>query len=58
MRETPTFFNPSIIEESGGVVWTSPELLVECERRKDQAEGKIPATTDDIPATTDDARFD
>jgi DNA-binding XRE family transcriptional regulator len=58
LRETPTFFNPSIIEESGGVVWTSPELLVECERRKDQAEGKIPATTDDIPATTDDARFD
>ena len=36
LRETPDFFNPSIIEEHGGVVWTGPELLVECEPRTQQ----------------------
>ncbi len=45
LRETPNFFNPSIIEENGGVVWTGSELLVECEMRKEQGNGEAPETT-------------
>ena len=44
LRETPDFFNPSIIEEHGGVVWTGPELLVECETRTQQEKEEGGAT--------------
>jgi transcriptional regulator with XRE-family HTH domain len=33
LSQTPNFTNPAIMEEGGGVVWTPPELLRECERR-------------------------
>ena len=33
LRETSNFNNAVIIEQDGGIVWTTPELLRECDRR-------------------------
>lgn len=35
---TPNFINPHIMEDGGGVVWTTPELLGECARRRRETE--------------------
>ncbi len=40
LMETPNFINPLIIEKDGGIVWTTPELLRECERRREEAKRK------------------
>ena len=37
LRGNPRFINPLIIEEDGGIVWTTPELLHECDRRIEEA---------------------
>ena len=37
LGRTPQFVNPLILDKSGGVVWTSPELLSECDRRAKEA---------------------
>jgi transcriptional regulator with XRE-family HTH domain len=37
LKRTPHFANPIILDEDGSVVWTSPELLRECDRRSDEA---------------------
>ncbi len=33
LRQAPNFVNPVILDEDGGVVWTSRELLNECDKR-------------------------
>jgi DNA-binding XRE family transcriptional regulator len=40
LKRTPHFINPVIMDKSGGVVWTSPELLSECDRRAKEARAK------------------
>jgi len=37
LLDTPNFINPFIIEKDGGIVWTTIELLRECERRREEA---------------------
>jgi transcriptional regulator with XRE-family HTH domain len=62
LRETPDFTNPAIIDENGGVVWSAPELLLECEKRQEQGKGKAAETTGgpsaDGKATFEDNRSD
>jgi DNA-binding XRE family transcriptional regulator len=38
LRDDENFFNPYILEEGDNVVWNCPELLLECDRRRGQAE--------------------
>ena len=40
LSETSNFCNPIIIEQDGGIVWTTPELLRECNRRRGQAKAQ------------------
>lgn len=56
MRDTPNFINPSIMDENGGVVWSGPELLVECEART-QGKGDAPEIEGD-PSTDGKATFE
>lgn len=37
LSETSNFCNPIIIEQDGGIVWTTLELLRECNRRREEA---------------------
>src|SRR5262249_9095496 len=37
LRQSPQFVSPHIIDRSGSVVWTSAELLHECNRRATEA---------------------
>jgi transcriptional regulator with XRE-family HTH domain len=57
LRQTPNFINPSIIEENGGVIWTGPELLLECETRTQQGKGDAPETTGN-PRADEKATFE
>ena len=34
LSEIPNFSNPFIIEHHGGLIWTTPEVLRECDRRR------------------------
>jgi len=40
LMETSSFINPLIMEKDGGIVWTTPELLRECDRRREEAKRK------------------
>jgi DNA-binding XRE family transcriptional regulator len=40
LSKNQNFSNPLIIEPDGGVVWSTPELMHECERRKQEARVK------------------
>ncbi len=37
LRETAAVANPFIIEQDGGIVWSTPDLLRECDRRRERA---------------------
>ena len=39
LRETMTLVTPLIVEDDGNVVWSGPELLRECEVRKEDSGG-------------------
>lgn len=43
LRRTPNFVNPIIIDEAGGFVWTSAELMRECDRRVEEMKKKYEA---------------
>jgi len=57
LRETPNFINPSIIDENSDVIWSGPELLVECEGRKQQGKAEVPKTTGE-PNADGEATFE
>jgi transcriptional regulator with XRE-family HTH domain len=40
LRETAAVANPFIIEQDGGIVWSTPDLLLECDRRRERARAK------------------
>lgn len=41
LSETLNFNNPFIIESDGDIVWTTPELLRECDKRREEARAKM-----------------
>jgi hypothetical protein len=46
---TPNFSNPLIIDPDGGVVWSTPELMHECEKRSQNAKGAVDYSTRQEP---------
>lgn len=46
LREAPNFSNPLVIAEDGAVVWSTPELMRECDKRSQNAKGvsEVPHT--------------
>lgn len=34
LRKRPSFHHPLIIERGGGIIWNTPDLLCECDKRK------------------------
>jgi hypothetical protein len=38
LRATQEFVNPLIIDEGGGIVWSTPDLLCECDKRRETSE--------------------
>jgi len=40
LSKNQNFINPLIIDPDGGVVWSTPELMHECERRRQEARVK------------------
>lgn len=34
LRETVSFHHPLVIDQDGGIVWTTPDLLCECDKRQ------------------------
>lgn len=43
--ELPNFSNPFIIEHDGGIIWTTPEVLRECDRRRKATNRDATATS-------------
>jgi DNA-binding XRE family transcriptional regulator len=55
LSETANFANPLIIEQDGGIVWSTPDLLRECDRRREK-KAKVNNETGldrQAPGTTD-----
>jgi DNA-binding XRE family transcriptional regulator len=50
LRETMTLVAPLIVEDDGDVVWSSPELLCECEARKEEKGGEGHALNSSVPS--------
>jgi DNA-binding XRE family transcriptional regulator len=50
LAKNHNFSNPLIIEPDGGVVWSTPELMRECERRRQEA--RVKSKTAKIRAPT------